>query len=155
VSSTAKHFLLAFGIALVGYVLCYQGIEHWREHKGPWQVSFIQGPDGTAPSIEIQQPALGITNVQIAFAEPIPPSTNSAAVTADRPVRTTISFRQPKPVPYDLPFGQCVFMDTISLPGTVTFKIFGHQIELLPRVVIIDRREYPWQAHAKITLPKS
>ena len=43
-------------------------------------------------------------------------------------------------------------MDTISLPGTVTFQMFGHEIELLPRVLTIDRQEYPWRPEATISL---
>jgi hypothetical protein len=43
-------------------------------------------------------------------------------------------------------------MDTTFLPGTVTFQIFGHEIELLPRVLIIDHQERPWLANGSITL---
>ena len=146
----AKHFLLAFLIALAGYVLCYETIQHWRTRNGPWQVTFLQAAN-RAPEISIQQPKLGITNVKIIFVDEI--ATNQPAAGAVPGSAATLSFRQPRPVPYDLPFGSCVFMDTISLPGTVTFQIFGHVIELLPRVLIIDRQEYPWRAEATINLP--
>ena len=42
----------------------------------------------------------------------------------------------------------------MTLPGTATFELFGHEIQLLPRVLIIDRREYPWRPNATITLPQ-
>src|SRR5262249_7784266 len=138
----AKHFIVAFLIALVGYVVCYQSIQHWRTRKGPWEVTFFAGSNNV-PSLLIQQPGLGITNVQIILEAQAPSSTNQPS--------TTISFRQPRPVPYDVPFGTCVFMDTISLPGTVTFQMSGHMIELLPRVLIIDRREYPWRSETTIS----
>ncbi len=44
-------------------------------------------------------------------------------------------------------------MDTTFLPGTVTFELFGHEIELLPRALIIDRQEHAWQPNAAINLP--
>lgn len=58
----------------------------------------------------------------------------------------TLRFDQPRPVPYDLPLGKCVFMDTTFLPGAVTFRLFGHEIELLPRVLIIDQQDLPWRS---------
>jgi len=43
-------------------------------------------------------------------------------------------------------------MDTTFLPGTVAFQLFGHEIELLPRVLIIDHEEHPWHSkHATLT----
>jgi hypothetical protein len=38
------------------------------------------------------------------------------------------------------------------LPGTVTLELFGHEIELLPRVLIIDRKEHPWKSGTTISL---
>ena len=162
--SPAKHFLLAFLLALAGYVLCYQLIQYWRVRKGPWEVCFLMtsetqnsttdGNGESSPAILIRQPALGITNVEIIFAGEILSLTNQAAANTAPGSAITLWFRQPQPVPYNLPFGKCIFMDTISLPGTVTFQMFGHEIELLPRVLTIDRQEYPWRTQATITLPK-
>ena len=36
------------------------------------------------------------------------------------------------------------------LPGTLTFDFFGHQVELLPRVLIIDKEEHPWQSGSRL-----
>jgi hypothetical protein len=91
----------------------------------------------------IDQPKLAITNVQVSFAGKPQPATN-------RPV--TLAFDQPRPVPYAVPFGDCIFMDTTFLPGTITFQLFGHEIELLPRVLVLDRQEHPWQSGAAIIL---
>jgi hypothetical protein len=138
----AKHFVLAFLLALAGYIVCYQAIEHRRIRKGPWRVTFTRNAAG-APMMLIDQPRLGITNAQISFAgEPLP-ATN-------RPV--TLVFDQPRPVPYAVPFGNCVFMDGTFLPGTVTLQMFGHEIELLPRVLVLDRQEHRWQSGATISL---
>ncbi len=137
-----KHFALAFLIALVGYWLVYHGIEHRRNRKGPWSVTFTSEPPGTA-RIVINQPALRLTNVEIALGEGTTSATNQSA---------TLLFDRPRQVPYDVPFGKCIFMDTTFLPGTVTFQLLGHEIELLPRVLIIDHREYTWRSNTNIGL---
>ena len=159
----AKHLILAFLLALVCYGAFYLAIEHRRTSKGPWHVAFTDSAAG-APVIVVNQPSLGITNVQISFpGQPLPAKEAVDAVASERLGRsspitnhpslfTTLAFAQPRPVPYDVPFGKCVFMDTTFLPGTVTFRLLGHEIELLPRVLIIDHREHPWRADATIAL---
>jgi hypothetical protein len=137
-----KHFILAFLLALVGYVFFYHAIEYRRTRNGPWRVTFTTG-SGNVPVIVIDQPKLAITNIAISFPGAGVRETNS-------PV--TLAFDQPRPVPYEVPFGQCVFMDTTFLPGTVTFQLFGHEIELLPRVLVIDRQEHPWPPGTAIAL---
>ena len=140
-----KHILYAFLLALIGYIIFYVAIEHRRTRNGPWQVTFTRSAAGE-PALVINQPKLAITNVQVSFSQ-----ANSA--TATNPA--TLLFRQPQPVPYDVPFGKCVFMDTTFLPGTLTFRLFGHEIELLPRVLIIDHQEHPWRPDATLILPPS
>jgi hypothetical protein len=130
-----KHFVLAFLLAAVGYAVFYQIIEQRRTHKGPWEVTFTTNNPAGTPLVVINQTKLAITNAQISFPEQPLPRPNMLG---------TLVFRQPKPVPYDVPFGQCIFMDTTFLPGTVTFRLFGHEIELLPRVLIVDHQEHPW-----------
>jgi hypothetical protein len=159
----AKHLILAFVLALVCYGAFYLAIEHRRTWKGPWQVAFTDIAAG-APVMVIDQPSLGITNVQISFPGQLLPATDAVgAVASERLGRsspttnhqstfTTLVFAQPRAVPYDVPFGKCVFMDTTFLPGTVTFRLFDHEIELLPRVLIIDHQEHPWRAEATIAL---
>jgi hypothetical protein len=140
----AKHFILAFLLALAGYIVFYQVIEHRRTRHGPWRVTFTTSAAGV-PAIIINQPGLAITNVQISFPGQAPSATIG-------PV--TLVFGQPRPVPYEVPFGNCVFMDTTFLPGTVTFQLLGHEIELLPRVLVIDRQEHAWRVDATIDLPR-
>ena len=137
-----KHFALAFLIAILVYFVAYTFIVHRRNRKGPWEVTFTNGPAG-APGILINQPTLQISNVEIIFAGNPATATNGSS---------TLVFSQPRQVPYEVPFGRCIFMDTTFLPGTVTFQFFGHEIELLPRVLIIDHQEHPWQSESKMTL---
>ncbi|MCX6923170.1 MAG: hypothetical protein NT154_08175, partial [Verrucomicrobia bacterium] len=140
---SAKHFIFAFLLALAGYVVFYQSIEHRRTRNGPWRVSFMTSAEA-APRILIDQPKLGITNVEIKF---------DGEATGAKSAPHTLLFREPKPVPYEVPFGKCVFMDTTFLPGTVTLLLFGHEIELLPRVLLIDRQEHRWQPNSTFTVP--
>ena len=137
-----KHFILAFLLALAGYIVFYEAIEYRRTRNGPWRVTFTRNAAG-APVILIDQPRLAITNAQVSFAGEALPATN-------RPV--TLVFDQPRLVPYAVPFGNCIFMDTTFLPGTVTLQLFGHEIEMLPRVLVLDQKEHPWQSGASITL---
>ena len=137
-----KHFILAFLLALVCYALFYYSIEHRRIRKGPWEVTFTNNAAGT-PIMTVNQPKLAITNYQIIFPDQPLPSTNALG---------KLLFNQPQPVPYPVPFGKCIFMDTTFLPGTVTFQLFGHEIELLPRALIVDRQEHPWVADNPLTL---
>jgi len=138
-----KHILYAFLLALAGYILFYAAIEYRRTRNGPWQASFTRSAGGE-PTLLVNQPKLGITNVQVTFAG------TGFSADANGP---TLFFRQPRSVPYDVPFGKCVFMDTTFLPGAVTFELFGHEIELLPRVLIIDHKEHQWEPHSRIAVP--
>ena len=39
------------------------------------------------------------------------------------------------------------------LPGVVTMNILGHEIELMPRTLVIDKKEVPWDsAGSQITV---
>jgi hypothetical protein len=140
--SPLKLFVGAFVAAVLLYAASYSGIEHLRVRKGPWEVSFTNGPAGEA-AVTINHPVLAITNVQLRFPQHhVGPGGQGAPM----------KFAQPRQVPYEVPFGRCVFMDTTFLPGTLTFQWFGHEIELLPRVLVVDRREHPWVSWESITL---
>ena len=137
-----KHFLLAFLLAVICYAFFYHNIEHRRTRKGPWVVTFTNDVNGN-PAMLINQPKLAITNVQVVFSDQkLDPGFSPVS----------LLFNQPRPVPYPLPFGKCVFMDTTFLPGSVTLQLYDHEIELLPRVLVIDRQEHPWLSHSTITL---
>jgi hypothetical protein len=142
-SGLLKHATAALGIAAVIYVVAYTGIEHRRARRGPWQIVFSNDSSGT-PLLLINQPSLAIRNVRIAFP-------GEAAAT---PATVALALRDPRPVPYEVPFGKCLFMDTTFLPGTIVFELFGHEIQLLPRVLTIDKQEQPWRSETTIALPR-
>jgi hypothetical protein len=135
-SGPLKHFVIPFIIALVLYAVAYTYIENRRTRQGPWEMSFKSDNSG-APTLEINEPKLNLAHVQISF-----PNEKSAATTTN----VNLNFREPKQVPFAVPFGTCIFMDTTFQPGTVVFNLFGHEVQLIPRVLTIDRKEYEWKS---------
>jgi hypothetical protein len=138
-----RHTLVAFGIALLIYVTFYTAIEHRRIRTGPWQVTFTNNT-ASAPAIIINQPALGITNVQVSFV-----GESNALPEAAR----TLQFGEARAVPFEVPFGKCAFLDTTFLPGTVALNLFGHEVQLLPRVLTVDRVEHAWHSGERFAVP--
>ena len=135
-----KQLIAVFIVALAIYIVAYHAIEDRRARSGPWEVAFTHDVAGT-PTLRINQPKLAITNVMIAF--PGETATNPA---------TTLAWTRPRAVPFDVPFGKCVFMDATSLPGTLAFELFGHEIQLLPRALTIDKVERPWLSPMRVIL---
>src|SRR5688572_609705 len=118
-------FFLLFCLVLVSYALVFGWIEHRRVVKGPWEVTF-SAEAGRAQLI-INQPALQIRDFRITFPDAAAPSNTVERVT----------FTNARATPYSVPLGQCVFQDLVFLPGTVTLQLFGHEIQLLPRVLTL------------------
>jgi hypothetical protein len=137
-----KHVTIAFIAALVLYAISYTWIEHRRNRAGPWEATFTRDSAGN-PTLIINQPSLAITNLQISFANEPAPATNFPQ---------TIRFDQPQKVPFDVPLGKCIFMDTTFLPGTIVFSMYGHEIQLILRVLTVDGKEIAWQSNTNIVL---
>jgi hypothetical protein len=136
-----KQAALVFIAAGVLYALCFWLDNHLRQRRGPWQVEFLVNPAG-APVMVVSQPALQITSLQVEFPGETPATNRSVRVSFDRP----------QPTPFAVPFGQVLFMDLTYLPGTVSFEVFGHEVELLPRTLIVDRKEVSWKSRDVIRL---
>ena len=52
-----------------------------------------------------------------------------------------------------MPFGECIYQDLMFLPGVVTMNLLGHEIELMPRTLVVDKKEVPWNTpDARIVL---
>lgn len=134
-----RHLGLALVFALVLYVVGFQWIEHRRHVRGPWRVLFQTDASGE-PSISVSQQKLRLTNVTFVFpGERFHPSNLAATIVFDAP-KTNV------------PFGKVVFLDTTFLPGTVTFELFGHEIELLPRTLVVDLKEVSWKSDTTVRL---
>ncbi len=133
-----KHLARAFVMAFALYAAFFSCDQHLRLRKGPWQITFTGETNGH-PVIIVNQPKLNIANVKIVFTgQTLAPAPRT--VLFDTPIRPA-------------PFGKILFFDTTYLPGTVTFDLFGHEIELLPRTLVIDKKESPWQSNSTLSLP--
>jgi len=139
-SSPLKTFAVVGLVTLIVYIAVFSLVEGKRRKDGPWELSFTQVDN--SPALRISHTKLNLTNITILFAEAIA-STN---------LPQTVSFQHGQIAPLDLPFGRCIFLDTLYLPGTVTCEMFGHEIQLLPRTLTIDRIEHPWLSGEKILL---
>ena len=133
-------FLSVGLVTLIVYVTIFSWVENKRRKSGPWEITFTQL--NNSPALLINHARLGLTNITIVFPDDVLP-TNELK---------TISFLHGQTAPFDLPFGKCVFLDTLYLPGTVTCEVFGHEIQILPRTMTIDRVERPWSPGEKILL---
>src|SRR5437867_5605575 len=140
---TAKSIALWFVVVLGLYLAIFYTIEYGNRRRGPWEVEFISDDSGN-PSIVIYQPKLNISSVEIVFTGETASRTNlSQKVLFERPLTT---------LPGQMPLGEVIYEDLRSLPGVVTFNFFGHEIELLPRVLVVNKKEIPWKSETVIEL---
>ena len=135
-----KHFTAAFAIALVGYIVVFNWIEHRRVESGPWEVTFRNATGQL--ELTIQQSSLAIRDVKIVITDARP----------DTNLMQTVRFVAGKKVPFDVPFGRCVFLDPLFLPGKAVLEIAGHEIQIMPRVLIADGTEHPWAETRNLSL---
>lgn len=136
--SDGKHFIIAGAITLVAYLGFYQCDKQLRTRKGPWEVRFAV--EAGTPTVTVNEPRLKIADVKFQFPGEIATNATNALVAFDSPGNT------------NLPFGYVVFLDTTYLPGAVTMNFFGHEIELLPRTLVVNRKEVAWESAKSITL---
>lgn len=127
-----KHLLIGFGMALAIYAGFFVLDQWWRVRKGGWEVNFATHSSSNAMII-VNQPTLGITNVQIIF----------EGERATNQVAGTVAFTKPQ---LAVPFGKVKFEDLTYLPGSVAFDFFGHEVELLPRTLYLNKKEHTWKS---------
>jgi len=123
-----KHLVIALGMAVAIYAFFFSCDQHIRARKGPWQVVFGTNDSGWA-SVRVNQPFLNIETTLVFIGEK---ATNEGVVFFDKPSKA-------------VPFGRVKFEDLTYLPGSVAFDFFGHEVELLPRTLYLNKREYPWK----------
>lgn len=125
-----KQTIVLFVAVLLAYLAVFNGIEWVRHRKGPWRVTFETN------SVRISQPYLKVSAV---IELPDERATNTGAVAFDKPK---------KPLPY----GSLLYEDLTFLPGVVTLDLFGHEIEMLPRVLIVNKNEVRWKVAGHLQL---
>lgn len=124
-----KPLLITFCLALVGYGLMFGCDRHLRSRKGAWELTFASSTEGE-PVLTVDQPYHGISKVRMVFK-------------GESFLGPTKRLRFDGPG-VSLPFGQPIFFDTTYLPGSITLDLFGHQVEILPRTLILNFEERPW-----------
>lgn len=134
---TAKSIALLFLAVLGLYVAVFFGIERTRRHKGPWEVEFQTNAEGN-PVLIVSQARLGLSGVKI-------------VVHGENPTNATgqVSFDRVK---QQVPFGKVIYEDLTFLPGVVTFDLFGHEVELLPRTLIANKKSLAWKSGVTVEL---
>jgi hypothetical protein len=133
-----KHLLIGFALALTLYAVIFMGDQWIRKRRGAWEVRFSTNEMGEAMII-VNQPALHITNVQILLRGESLSNINSKELLFSVPQQT-------------IPFGKIKFEDLTYLPGSVALDLFGHEIELLPRTLYLNKLEHPWVSNTNIVL---
>lgn len=128
-------------LALVGYVGFYACDARLRTRRGPWEVTFKRDADGT-PAVGIAHPDLAISNIWVRF-----PGESLAGEPTNLPA--TLTFAVPEQT---LPFGKLAFEDLTYLPGTVVLHCFGHEVQMLPRWLYLDRSAKGWTNNARYDL---
>jgi hypothetical protein len=134
---TAKSIALLFFAVLGLYLAVFFGIERARQHKGPWEVDFQANTPGN-PTLIVSHPKLGLRDVKIVVHGEI--ATNAGG---------QVSFDKVK---QPVPFGKVIYEDLTFLPGVVTFDLFGHEIELLPRALIANKKQVAWKSGVTVEL---
>lgn len=126
---TLKSIALAFVVVTALYFGTFAGIEHLRYRQGPWEATFAVGAAGE-PSVTLAQAHRGLTSVRLVV---------HGEHTTNAP--GTVRFSK---VQQSVPFGRVIYEDLTFLPGVVTLDLFGHEVELLPRALIVNRRAIGW-----------
>lgn len=130
-----KQTLVLFAAVLLAYLAVFNGIEWVRHHKGPWKVAFETNSQAN-PVVRVSQSYLKVSAV-LEF--PDEKATNTGSVAFDKPKK-------------QLPYGKLLYEDLTFLPGVATFDLFGHEIELLPRVLIVNKQEIRWDQAAHLQI---
>ena len=146
-----KFFTKTAVIAAVVYFGFYSFDQWMRKKDGPWEVTFDKDANGT-PILIINWAARDYSNCTVLFHGDSVPEGFELVKT---------NYVDPSHLPLKVPFGEWFFADLTYLPGTVTYNFFAedanasskgrrHEIELLPRGLVVNREEYPWKAGMQI-----
>ena len=140
-----KQIIICFLLVLIAYMSVYHWVEYRRHFKGPWQLGFETNASGQ-PTLTIHQPKLNLTKqIQLngeSWHPTFSPSTNMAPIVATNDAgAVTVAINRPG---LDIPFGRIIYEDLTFLPGVVTLDLFGHEIEMMPRVLLVNKKEVAW-----------
>ena len=141
-SGILKHVVRAAAIAVLLYIAAFWGIEYRRARLGPWELRFGATSSGEAELV-VNQARLRIRDVRLVFAD---------QKLASNPMWQVVTFAHPREGAFELPFGRCLYTDLTFLPGVVTCELFGHEVEFMPRTLVVDKQEIAWQTNMVIRI---
>lgn len=121
------------------YVTVYGACTAYKRRGGAWELTFAV-TNGT-PALIIEHPLWLKQPVTVLFPGE-QPERNDLPITAVFNV----------PITNRMAFGPVLHVDTSTLPGVVTLDCFGHAVEIFPRALSLDFKEYPWVSGTNITL---
>lgn len=142
-----KPVLVVFALTLSLYLIGFYWIEGSRQKNGPWKITFKAATDSTYPEIIIEQDDLEITPTTIQFK--IQENPGFDLNLPAEPITLNFDLTQQD---YELPFGEIKYRDPTFLPGVVTVEMFGSLLEFIPRTLIINKEEIPWNSKTNITI---
>jgi hypothetical protein len=136
---TFRSIAITFVLAAVFYFIAYSWLSKRQTARGPWQVTFTNDAAGV-PELIIAQRSIGVSNVYVRFDGESLNATQHTGV---------VEFAKPKA---EVPFGRVIYDDLMFMPGTVTLDCFGHEVEMLPRTLSLNRKPVRWASNSTNSL---
>ena len=171
-----RHVCIAFFLTVIAYGFLFSCDMKVRTRRGAWDVVFIKNTNGE-PALIVNQKSLGLSNITLIFSHEKVPVLNSfvyptktnvrarssslgepppqpalgfkEVIPRANPVRNTVTFDK---VLNPIPFGRKKFEDLTYLPGTLAFDFFGHEVQFMPRTMVINLQEVPWTNNSTLTI---
>lgn len=123
--------VLLFFLTLVpAYLLVFWGTEYVRGKDGPWRLVFSSDAAGV-PSLLVEHPGILAGGMELKFSEEKVEPGQRVECLLDKPIKP-------------LPWGKRISEDLTFLPGTLAIDAFGHEVEIAPRILVVNRKEIPW-----------
>jgi hypothetical protein len=171
-----RHVCIAFFLTVIGYGFLFSCDMKVRTRRGAWDVVFIKNTNGE-PALIVNQKSLGLSNITLIFSHEKVPVLNSfvyptktnvrarSSSVGEPPPQPALGFKEVIPwanperntVTFDkvlnpIPFGRKKFEDLTYLPGTLAFDFFGHEVQFMPRTMVINLKEVPWTNNSTLTI---
>ena len=126
---------LLFAATIAVYLGVFYFVENNRVKDGPWEVQFTKNAENQ-PQVIVSHQVYGVQDLTITMVDETAPEDFNPE---------TMTFTEPRPYPFDIPFGRVIFQDLTFQPGTLTMHLMdGYEIELIKRTLIVNKKEHPW-----------
>jgi hypothetical protein len=130
---------ILFGCA-AAFLFLYLAFSQFKFYSNAWSVTF-EVSDGQT-SLDITSGKFKGNRLLIFFPH--------AATVQATPPQTVVFWK--KEAAAQVPFGHVDFVSPRPSPGRVTFRVLGHEVDLRPQAVYLDRIEYKLDSNRIIRL---